>query len=124
MKIITLTMHLPEGFQLPEAGHTEVSVRDASGIQISASGGQGSNVAPTEPAAAMPWQYRFQIDPQTFTVGDELSVSAQMYQEGRAVFLDTDQTFTWDGTDQHVDIHLSLAPASLVETLQAAASGS
>lgn len=111
MNIITLTMRLPEGFQLPEDGRPEVSVRDARGIQISASGGQGSNVALTEPVAATPWQHRFQIDPEAFTVGDELSVSAQIYQGGTAVFLDTEQAFAWDGTDQHVDIPLSLAPA-------------
>ncbi|MGN8276928.1 hypothetical protein ACLEJQ_00680 [Pseudomonas sp. SMV71] len=124
MKIITLTMRLPEGFQLPEDGRPEVSVRDARGIQISASGGQGSNVAPTEPVAANPWQHRFQIDPQAFDEGDELSVSAQIYQGATAVFLDTEHTFAWDGTDQHVDIPLSLAPASQAETAQAPAFGS
>lgn len=123
MNIITLTLQLPEGYQLPDAGRTEVSVRNAAGVQISASGGQGSNVAPKEPLQ-QPWQYRFQVDPEVTPVGEKLSVKAQAYQGDTAVFLDTEQAFTWDGGDQHVDIPLSLAPASLVETVQAPAFGS
>lgn len=123
MNIVTLTLQLPDGYQLPDAGRTEVSVRNAAGVQISASGGQGSNVAPKEPLQ-QPWQYRFQVDPEVTPVGEELSVKAQAYQGDTAVFLDTEQAFTWDGGDQHVDIPLSLAPASLVETVQAPAFGS
>ncbi len=69
MNIITLTLQLPEGFQLPEAARTEVSVQNAAGAQISASGGQGSNMAPKEPVAQQPWQYRFLLDPKTTPVG-------------------------------------------------------
>ncbi|WP_413794195.1 MULTISPECIES: hypothetical protein [unclassified Pseudomonas] len=120
MNIVTLTLHLPKGYQLPEAARAEVSVRNAAGVQISASGGQGSNVAPREPLQ-QPWQYRFQIDPEMTSVGELLSVKAQAYRGDTAVFLDTEQAFTWDGGDQHVDIPLSLAPASLAETVQAPA---
>lgn len=123
MNIITLTLQLPEGYELPEAGRAEISVRNADGVQISASGGQGSNMAPREPVQ-QPWQYRFQVDPKTTSVGEELSVKAQMYRGDTALFLDTEQAFTWDGGDQHVDIPLSLAPASLAETVQAPVFGS
>ena len=123
MNIITLTLQLPEGYELPEAGHAEISVRNADGVQISASGGQGSNMAPREPLR-QPWQYRFQVSAETASVGEKLSVKAQMYRGDTALFLDTEQAFTWDGTDQHVDIPLSLAPASLAETVQAPVFGS
>ena len=123
MNIITLTLQLPEGYELPEAGRAEISVRNADGVQISASGGQGSNMAPREPVQ-QPWQYRFQVDPETTSAGEELSVKAQMYRGDTALFLDTEQAFTWDGGDQHVDIPLSLAPASLAETVQAPVFGS
>lgn len=123
MNIITLTLHLPEGYQLPEAGRAEVRVRNAAGVQISTSGGQGSNVASTEPLQ-QPWQYRFQINSEMACVGEKLSVKVQMYQGDTALFLDTVQAFTWDGGDQHVDIPLSLAPASLAETVQAPVFGS
>lgn len=124
MNIITLTLQLPEGFQLPEAARTEVSVQNAAGAQISASGGQGSNMAPKEPVAQQPWQYRFLLDPKTTPVGEELSVKAQAYEGDTALFLETEQAFTWDGGNQHVDILLSLAPASMAETVQAPAFGS
>ncbi|AXA55475.1 hypothetical protein ACNT2N_10270 [Pseudomonas thivervalensis] len=123
MNIITLTLQLPEGYRLPDAGRTEVSVRNTAGVQISASGGQGSNMAPKEPVN-QPWQYRFQVDPETMPAGEQLLVKAQAYQDDTALFLDTEQAFTWDGGDQHVDIPLSLAPASLVETVQAPTFGS
>ncbi|SDA75086.1 hypothetical protein SAMN03159443_02766 [Pseudomonas sp. NFACC15-1] len=123
MNIITLTLRLPEGYQLPEAGRAEISVRNAAGVQISTSGGQGSNMAPREPLQ-QPWQYRFQINSERASVGEKLSVKVQMYQGGTALLLDTEQAFTWDGGDQHVDIPLSLAPASLAETVQAPALGS
>ncbi|AMZ72432.1 MULTISPECIES: hypothetical protein [Pseudomonas] len=124
MNIITLTLQLPEGFQLPEDARTEVSVRNAAGAQISASGGQGSNVAPKEPVAQQPWQYRFLVEPKMTPVGEKLSVKAQAYRGDTALFLETEQAFTWDGGNQHVDIPLSLAPASLAETVQAPAFGS
>lgn len=124
MNIITLTLQLPEGFQLPQAARTEVSVRNAAGAQVSASGGQGSNVAPEESVARQPWQYRFLVDPKMTPVGEELSVKVQAYQGDTALFLETEQAFTWDGGNQHVDILLSLAPASLPETVQAPAFGS
>lgn len=123
MNIITLTLRLPEGYQLPEAGRAEISVRNAAGAQISTSGGQGSNVASTE-ALQQPWQYRFQINSEMAGVGEKLSVKVQMYQGSTALFLDTEQAFTWDGGNQHVDIPLSLAPASLAETVQAPVFGS
>ena len=123
MNIITLTLQLPAGYELPEAGRAEISVRNADGVQISTSGGQGSNMAPREPLQ-QPWQYRFQINFERASVGDKLSVKVQMYQGDTALFLDTEQAFTWDGTDQHVDIPLSLAPASLAETVQAPVFGS
>ncbi|MBD9464212.1 MULTISPECIES: hypothetical protein [unclassified Pseudomonas] len=123
MNIITLTLQLPAGYELPEAGRAEISVRNADGVQISTSGGQGSNMAPREPLQ-QPWQYRFQINSERASVGDKLSVKVQMYQGDTALFLDTEQAFTWDGGDQHVDIPLSLAPASLAETVQAPVFGS
>ncbi|WP_053147852.1 hypothetical protein [Pseudomonas sp. P97.38] len=124
MNIITLTLQLPDGYQLPEAGRAEISVRNAAGEQISASGGQGSNVASQVPAARQPWQYRFLIDPKVTPVGEALSVKVQMYLGETALFLDAEQTFTWDGSNQHVDIPLNLTPASLAETVQAPAFGS
>lgn len=124
MNIITLSMQLPEGQQLPEDGRTEVSVQNAAGAQISASGGQGSNMAPKEPVAQQPWQYRFLVDPKTTRVGEELLVKAHVYRADTALFLEAEQAFTWDGGNQHVDIPLSLAPASLAETVQAPAFGS
>jgi len=123
MNIITLTLQLPAGYELPEAGRAEISVRNSDGVQISTSGGQGSNMAPREPLQ-QPWQYRFQINSERASVGDKLSVKVQMYQGDTALFLDTEQAFTWDGGDQHVDIPLSLAPASLAETVQAPVFGS
>ncbi|WP_049866944.1 hypothetical protein [Pseudomonas brassicacearum] len=111
MNIITLTLQLPAGYELPEAGRAEIGVRNADGVQISTSGGQGSNMAPREPLQ-QPWQYRFQVDSEMASVGEKLSVKVQMYQGDTALFLDTEQSFTWDGGDQHVDILLSLAPAS------------
>ncbi|MDO7900004.1 hypothetical protein [Pseudomonas citrulli] len=124
MNIITLTLQLPDGYELPEAGRPEISVCNAAGVQISASGGQGSNVASKAPAISQPWQYRFLVDPEATPVGEELSVRVQMYLGETALFLDEAQAFTWDGSNQHVDIPLNLAPASLADTVQAPAFGS
>jgi hypothetical protein len=124
MSIVTLTMQLPEGYQRQETGRTEVIVRNAAGEQISSGAGQGSNMAPNEPAAQEPWQYRFQVDPKTTLVGEKLSVTAKIHFGATAFFLGIEQVFAWDGSDQHVDIPLNLAPASLAETVQAPAFGS
>ncbi|MBC3373811.1 hypothetical protein HU762_07625 [Pseudomonas sp. SWRI92] len=111
---IKVTLHSPDGFQLPESGGTHINFTTPH-----TSGGSGSNQIPTK----MPWIVSFTVDSDVVSEGEEFSVGAQITGP-RPLFLDTPHTFTWNGGDQEVDFNLILAPVSTEEDTEPFAFGS
>lgn len=112
---INVTLRLPDDYQVPQtgAGDYAISIKKTTGLPGSYPG-ISSNVLPV----GSPLVFSFHIVPDfdPAVAGDEFSVKMQINHEGTDLLADNEHAFIWNGGDQDVDIDLSLAPSSAIET--------
>lgn len=103
---IKVSIHLPDGYQLPETGGTYISFKTP---HASLGGARGSNQMPSQ----IPWIASFTVDGDVATIGEEFSVTARI-DGASPLSLNIPHTFIWNGGDQEVEITLSPAPVSTI----------